>query len=238
MTDYNDYWDIHSKDFCINLPKTSISSRMDLFRAVLPGKKVLHVGCTDWPFTNEKIRNGELLHQMFAEITTDLYGLDIEAPAIEIMQQKGIPNLVALDICSICTNDFLMGKNFDYIVISEVIEHLANPGQALSSIHEFVSRTNPVCKIIFTVPNYQNFLIQIILGLQGKECVHPDHKYYFSYRTFRTLLEHCGFHVTDFQFIIYTERSHRLGGIPLKTASRFFPALAPHLYFVCSIRTD
>jgi len=206
---------------------------MDLFRAVLPGKKVLHVGCTDWPFTKEKLRNGELLHQRFGDLTADLYGLDIEGSGIEMMQDQGIKNLFVQDICSICENESLMGIKFDCIVISEVIEHLTSPGQALSSIREYVTWTNPECEIIFTVPNYQNFLYQIRLGLQGKECVHPDHKFYFSYRTFRTLLEQSGFRITGFHFIIYTERSNRFGGIPLKIVSRFFPALAPHLYFTC-----
>lgn len=235
MTD-DDYWNIHSKDFCITLPHTGIRSRMDLFRATLPGKKVLHVGCTDWPFTMEKLKTGELLHQMFGELTSDLYGLDIESPAIEMMQHEGIQNLFVWDICRICENESLMRTKFDYIVISEVIEHLVNPGQALTSIRKFVSKTNPAAEIIFTVPNYQNFFSPIFLGLWGKECVHPDHKYYFSYRTFRTLLEQCGFRVKDFHFIIYTERSNRYRGIPLKIASRFFPALAPHLYFTCQAK--
>ena len=238
MTDYDDYWNIHSRDFCINLPHTGICSRMDLFRTALPGKKILHVGCTDWPFTGEKLRNGELLHQMFGELTSDLYGLDIECNGIGMMRREGIRNLFVQDICSICENESLIGKKFDCIVISEVIEHLVNPGQALASIREFVSRTNPACEIIFTVPNYQNFLSPINLGLRGKECVHPDHMYYFSYRTFRTLLEQCGFRVTDFHFIIYTERSGRYGGIPLKVVSRFFSALAPHLYFTCRMMID
>jgi 2-polyprenyl-3-methyl-5-hydroxy-6-metoxy-1,4-benzoquinol methylase len=235
MIEYDTYWKSHHSDFCITLPVTAIWSRLDLFREDLHAKRVLHVGCTDWPFTEEKLKKGELLHQMFADLTPELYGLDIENTAIHMMRDHGIPNLFCEDICNISDNEALHEKKFDCIIISEVLEHLLNPGLALSSIKRYIMSTNPSCEIIFTVPNYQNFHFQILLGLRGKECVHPDHKYYFSYRTFRTLVEQCGFQVTDFHYIIYTERSRRLGGIPLKAVSRFFPALAPHLYFKCKI---
>ena len=64
MTDYDDYWNIHSRDFCINLPHTGICSRMDLFRTALPGKKSC-MSAYGLAVHREKLRNGELLHQMF-----------------------------------------------------------------------------------------------------------------------------------------------------------------------------
>ena len=238
MTDYDDYWNIHSRDFCINLPPPESAAAWIYFVQPSRGKKscMLDVRTGRSPGKNSGMANSST--RCLEELTSDLYGLDIECNGIGMMRREGIRNLFVQDICSICENESLIGKKFDCIVISEVIEHLVNPGQALASIREFVSRTNPACEIIFTVPNYQNFLSPINLGLRGKECVHPDHMYYFSYRTFRTLLEQCGFRVTDFHFIIYTERSGRYGGIPLKVVSRFFSALAPHLYFTCRMMID
>jgi 2-polyprenyl-3-methyl-5-hydroxy-6-metoxy-1,4-benzoquinol methylase len=236
MTDYDDYWNTHNRDFCINLPQTGICSRMDLFRRDLIGKRVLHVGCTDWPFTKEKLLCGELLHQILAGICSELHGMDIEKDAIEMMQQSGIPNLNIVSIYNLSEAPPFIEKKFDAVVVSEVIEHLANPGLALGAIRDFILKTNSQCEVIFTIPNYQNFFINILVGLRSKECVHYDHKYYFSYRTFRALLEACSFEVIDFSFILYTEGSQKFGGIKLKTVSRLLPALAPHLYFRCTVK--
>lgn len=40
------------------------------------GKTVLHLGCTDWPLTRDRLERGALLHQKLAEVCHVVVGVD------------------------------------------------------------------------------------------------------------------------------------------------------------------
>ena len=236
MEEYNQYWEKHKNDYAVELPKRGIQSRLNLFRKHLKNKIVLHIGCSDWPDTEEKIENKDLLHQYLGNIAAELYGLDVSAESVGIMKKGEIKNVFAGDLYFLHNDKNLSDKKFDALLISEVIEHLVNPGLALESIRKYVLKTNPKCEVIFTVPNYQNLWYNFTSGLTGKEVVNSDHKYYFSYRTFRTLIENYNFEVNDFYFATYGEGMETLKGrIFVKLFSKIFQCLLPYLYFKCHV---
>jgi len=237
MEEFNKYWEDHKNDYSIKLPKREIKSRLVLFEKHLKNKKVLHIGCSDWPDTEEKAKNKNLLHQYLANFTSELYGLDSSEEGIGIMKKYGIKNVVVGDIYDFYNDKNFTEKKFDVLVVSEVIEHLLNPGLALESIEKYILKTNPGCEIIFTVPNYHNFFFTFLSGLRSREIVHYDHKFYFSYRTFRNLLESYNYRVEDFWFVTYgAGLTKTKGKILSKTALWFFRTMAPYLYFKCSIK--
>jgi len=237
MEKFNKYWQEHKNDYSLDLPKRGIRSRLILFRKHLKDKRVLHIGCSDWPDTEEKIKDKTLLHQYLADFAKELYGMDYSQESVDIMQKSGIKNVFKGDIYHLHNDINFIDKKFDVLVISEVVEHLLNPGLALGSIKEYILKTNPNCEVIFTVPNYHNFFFSFLSGLRGKEIVHPDHKFYFSYRTFRNLLENYNFKVNDFYFATYGQGIATLKGkILSKTILPFFQFTAPYLYFKCYIK--
>ena len=237
MEEFNKYWEDHKNDYSLNLPKRDIQSRLVLFEKHLKNKKVLHIGCSDWPDTEEKAKNKSLLHQYFTGFTSELYGLDSCKESISIMHKYNIKNVIVGDIYDFYNDKNFTDKKFDVLVVSEVIEHLVNPGLALESIKQYILKTNPGAEIIFTVPNYHNFFFNFIYGLRKKEVVHPDHKFYFSYRTFRVLLENYGFEVNDFYFVTYGRGIENIKGKLLaKTILKPFQCMTPYLYFKCNIK--
>jgi hypothetical protein len=235
----NQYWEGHKNDNCLKLPAGGIQSRIVLFEKHLKGKRVLHLGCSDWPYTEEKTKNKKLLHQYISGFTKELYGIDSCLESINIMRKNGIKDVFVGDIYNLYNDENIINKKFDVLVVSEIIEHLVNPGLALESVKKYILKTNPKCEIIFTVPNYHNFYFTFLSGLRGQECVHPDHKFYFSYRTFRNLIENFNFKVDDFYFVTYGAGLKTLKGRILSgTILKFLKCMAPHLYFKCSINNE
>ncbi|OGZ18933.1 MAG: hypothetical protein A2175_02265 [Candidatus Nealsonbacteria bacterium RBG_13_42_11] len=237
MQEINEYWERHKGDPSILLPARGIQSRIALFEKNLDKKRVLHFGCSDWPYTKEKVFEKNLLHQDLEKVASELYGVDLSEEGIRIMKEQGIRNLFTGDIYTLAEDKNLADKKFDVILATEILEHLVNPGMALDSVKRYILKTNPECRIIFTVPNCQNFWHSFISGLRKKETVHYDHKFYFSYRTFRTLLEEIGFETEDFYFVTYG-RGHRTmkGKIMIKLFSWLFQCLSPYLYFKCRVK--
>ncbi len=232
MRDYNQYWKQHKKDECINLPHRGIKSRLDLFKKNLTNKNVLHIGCSDSPLTKDKILQKQLLHQYLENFTKSLTGIDSDEKGVKIMLEGSIRNIFVGDIYALRDDKNLLSKKFDVILISEVIEHLTNPGLALESVKEYILKTNPLCEVIFTVPNIHNFYINFLSGLKSKECVHFDHKCYYSYRTFRTLIEEYNFEVDDFYYVIYEKYPVSIKGKTLlKLVSKISPCLGTYFYF-------
>jgi 2-polyprenyl-3-methyl-5-hydroxy-6-metoxy-1,4-benzoquinol methylase len=107
------------------LPHSSeICDRRSLICSAVKGKKVLHIGCTDTPFTEERLRGKNLLHQELQSYVSHLSGLDVDKKAISIMKKHGIKNLYAYSIYELSEfNKEKINHNFDYIVMTEVLEH-------------------------------------------------------------------------------------------------------------------
>jgi len=75
----------------------------------------------------------------------------------------------------------------------EVIEHLANPDQAIREIHKVLT---PGGKLIIVFPNDAFFLIARILTLRFKEAIYdPGHQKRWTHREIRRFLNSLDFDV-------------------------------------------
>ncbi len=94
-----------------------------------------------------------------------------------------------------------LDETFDVIIAGEMIEHLNNPGLFLQGIQRFMNAETSL--VITTINAYSAFRF-LIYGLRGKggenEPVHPDHVYYFSYKTLSLIIERANLTVKDFYF--------------------------------------
>jgi len=179
----------------IKLPKVPIVfGRQQVILAKCKDKRVLHLGCVDQGYLSERFERGELMHQRLANVSKELWGVDIDEKGIEFLRKRGFRNLLVGDICALQDIEPIRNRLFDTIVASEVMEHLQNPGLFLKTVRGFMDPGKT--ELIVTVPNA--FRIDTLIWLFRRvEYVHPDHHYWFSYHTATHLLKENGFRVEE-----------------------------------------
>lgn len=162
-----------------------VGDRVAFFLEYLKGKKVLHVGCTDYPRFDPKAN----LHlQLAAGALKELHGLDLDAVGIDVLRGHVSAPLFSR------YEDIM--PPYDVVLIPEVIEHVLNPGLFLKQIMEIDTR-----EIMIMAPN----AIDIVQNNPGRfgwvmvdnkklytETVHKDHCCYYSPMTLATTIEKAG----------------------------------------------
>ncbi len=212
--------------------------RLEMIKQTSAGKKVLHLGCTNWPYTNEALGSDMLLHVELSRVAKDLYGFDYDQEGIDVLEAKGYTNLFRADLEKLDEVD--LDETFDVIIAGEMIEHLNNPGLFLNGIKRFM---NADTQLVITTINAYSGMRFLIYGLRGKggevEPVHPDHVAYYSYSTLKLLLERHGFEVGRFAFYdLGTEhRPHnsRLRNFLNDASVLIAPQWADGIIAVCSV---
>ena len=76
---------------------------------------------------------------------TDLTGIDVSAPAIELAQARGVPNVSVMDGAALEFAD----TRFDLVIASDVLEHIENEAKALS---EWTRVLKPGGQLLVFVP--------------------------------------------------------------------------------------
>jgi len=173
--------------------------RVDLIMEMCAGKKVLHLGCANYPYTQNSIDNEMLLHYDLEKSAGELYGFDFDQPGLDILAANGTGNLYRADLEKL--DEVAMSETFDVIVAGEMIEHLNNPGLFLTGIQRFM---NAETRLVLTTINAYCGMRWFWYGLRGRrgkqEPVHPDHVAYYSYSTLSLLVKRHGLDVDSFMF--------------------------------------
>jgi hypothetical protein len=162
--------------------------RVAHLRALCRDRRVLHLGCTNWPYMDAQLQDGSLLHLQLLEVSRELWGLDGDDRGLAQLSARGVSNLVRGDIERL--QDVQLDTTFDVIVAGEIIEHLSNPGLFLRGVQQLMG--DDTILAITTVNAYcaARAVTYALAGRGGRqEPVHPDHVAYYSYSTLRTLLE-------------------------------------------------
>ena len=161
--------------------------RVDYLKEMCRGKKVLHLGCTNWPYTQAVLDDGSLLHLKLQDIASELWGFDADEEGLRLLRERGLKNLYRADLERLEALE--LDQQFDVILAGEMIEHLSNPGLFLRGIKRFMRSDSTL--VITTINAYCGFRL-FIYGLRGgggrAEPVHPDHVAYYSYATIHHLL--------------------------------------------------
>jgi SAM-dependent methyltransferase len=201
-------------------------------------RSVLHLGCTNYPYTRDSIEKGMLLHFELAEKARELYGCDFDQRGIDELSGQGVSNLFRADLERL--DEVELDKTFDVVIAGEMIEHLNNPGRFLKGIQRFMS---PESRLVITTVNAYSGMRFFIYALRGRggpvEPVHPDHVAYYSYSTLRLLVERHGLEVEKFLFYDLGEehRPHnrRLYNLVNDVAVKIAPQLADGVIVVCKL---
>lgn len=221
--------------------KIRLVQRVDFIKEICRGKKVLHLGCTNYPYTREAIEKNAHLHLHLKEYAAELHGLDYDREGLEILRESGVENLYRGDLEKLSELD--LGQTFDVIIAGEMIEHLNNPGLFLSGVKNLMDDRS---RLVITTINAFCGLRFVYYFLKGKrgtnEPVHPDHVAYYSYSTLMLLLKRHKLEVGEFLFYDLGEE-HRQGkwyfNLINDVSVKFTPQLADGLIAVCGLeRTE
>lgn len=199
--------------------KFQLVQRVDFIKKMCEGKKVLHLGCTNSPYTEESLKNEMLLHHDLKKVAKELHGFDYDAEGLEIFKRIGEENIHWADLEHL--DDVALDETFDVIIAGEMIEHLSNPGLFLRGIKRFM---NADTKLVITTINAYSGMRFFTYSLRGKggenEPVHPDHVAYYSYKTLNLVVEREKLKIKDFAF-------YDLG-----------PEHRPHLHWIYNLVND
>jgi len=144
---------------------------------------VLHVGCSDYPITQERLENNNLLHVHLMKTTAYLLGIDSSIEGVNILKEKGINNIILMD-----AENIILDEKFDFIIAGDVVEHMNNPGRFLEKVGDLLNRGG---RLIVGVPNAYSFNI-LKYVISGYEPTHKDHTYFFSVKTLSELCSRYG----------------------------------------------
>lgn len=151
-------------------------SRLDVFTQICSGKNVLHIGCADWPITDIK----QNLHIQLDKVCNSLDGFDINTESFSTLQEH-IRGELFSDLTQI-------KKQYDIVLIPEVIEHVPNIQIFLEQIHQIDARN-----FIITAPDAfqckDRHFAYDSTSEQFTEIIHPDHNCWFSAYTLKNTIK-------------------------------------------------
>jgi SAM-dependent methyltransferase len=189
-----------------------LASRDDFLLEVCKGKKVMHLGATDSPFTEAAARRGGLLHQKLAVVTRELRGIDVDPKAIALLRERfGIHDIECVDLAS-CS--VALSPEADVVMCCDILEHVNNPGILLENCNRLC---RPGGELVVSTINALSVKVGL-RALMGREAVHPDHVAYYSFATLKVLLGRYGFEVQGCRYFAY------------RTVRRITGRLLGHLY--------
>lgn len=124
-------------------------------------KKVLHIGCSDYPFSNPS----STLHASLSKIAKELHGCDVNG--IEELRSY-IPGVYFNSIDDV-------KDGYDVILVPNIIEHLINPGIFIEALFKI-----PFKQMFVLVPNYRIWEQAKYENGAFLERIHPDHYAWYS----------------------------------------------------------
>lgn len=184
-------------------------------------KDVLDCGCIgDVAESLEEARQAS--HEQIAKRAKFCLGIDIWEE--EVSKRKAL----GYNVTSGNVETMSLGRTFDVIVASDLIEHLANPGMFLDRCHEHLREGGLLCLV---TPNAHslNTSAKSLIGVRAR--VHPEHTCWYDPTTLRQLLTRHGFRPSEEYWQDYRHKAI------VDLAVRLRPNLAAH-YIVIAKREE
>jgi methionine biosynthesis protein MetW len=199
--------------------------------AVATGSRVLDIGCASGYVASLLVERG-----------CSVVGFERDPGSAAAARARGLEVLVG-DFDSAADRS-TMPRGFDYVLLADVLEHLADPWSALRFVHELLA---PGGTAVVSIPNVAAWPVR--LGLLGGRFRYEDsglldrtHLRFFTRATVHHLVRGAGFDIEDERFV-HLERSAGpvRRALPLATtlADRALVRLSPGFFaqqFVLTLR--
>ncbi len=163
-----------------------IRDRVAYLKKLVRGMDVLDIGCTGRKGGGRLPDHAGTLHHALSAVCGSLTGLDIDEEGVDAMRLAGY-RVVCGDAASVS-----LSQAFDVIIAAEVVEHLPNPGLALSNLKTHL-KENGTLVITTCNPFYCRQQSRILR--HGIIQVNASHTCWFDPLTLAHLLQRSGFGV-------------------------------------------
>jgi hypothetical protein len=210
------------------MDKNKLSKKIDVrarrILEICQNKKVIHFGCADVPFTEERIQSNNILHGMILSIASECIGVDVSDHGISLLQNAypGTQYFTPKD------TDLWTKYDPDIIIVGEVLEHIREFSPFFTMIKKLSSQKT---RIIFTTPNAYS-LKGCLRAIAGKEMQHPDHICLFSGKTISRLLGDYGITIKNISY--YNNPPRNFISMPfgyfVNSILKFFPNASDGLF--------
>jgi len=168
-------------DVHYTLKRSRTGSHMQIVEAIRPGSQVLDLGCSQG-----------LLARPLRKNDVRVTGVDVEPPR---RLAEGMEEFFERDLEQ--PLELPTGRVFDYVVCSDVIEHLRNRTELLQSVRRYLK---PEGRLLISTPNVALWFYRLSL-LVGRFEYGPrgvldeTHVHLYTRSTFRRAVEKAGFRV-------------------------------------------
>jgi methionine biosynthesis protein MetW len=151
--DYDTYWDKKAGAGIGTLSSWRLKRARVFASLVAPGESVLDLGAGD----------GALLQYLIEERRINGVGMDVSPKAVAFCTARGLDVRLA-DITkpvSVYMREHFADRVFDYVILSEIIEHLPDPESLLRDLQPFVRKG-----FIVSIPNtgFHQHRLRLLLG--------------------------------------------------------------------------
>jgi hypothetical protein len=212
----------------ISFLKRNIYVKHELITELVKGKKVVHYGCVDddKQLIKQKFEEGYYLHKLVTDASKKTIGVDLNKDAFDFLEKKlKIQNVVYGDVENPETFDLDKKtlKNYDVLLIPDLIEHLNNPGNMLEGVREYFNKD--VVVYIFT-PNpfaWYNFAATLL----NKEIYTDYHTMYFTTESMDILLKRYDFKIKRILPVVIPKQRGLVVRIADKILSRIATFISP-----------
>lgn len=177
-------------DWVSRLPLQFLAAgRNDSLTRLIAGGRVMHLGFADHgPLIASKRAQGVWLHDQVMARSAACVGVDINAQAVLLAQNLGVPALHCLDIFSSEFSKLAADFAPTHLLLPDVLEHLHEPVAFLQRLAQVM----PQVPLLVSVPNGLS-LRNTVHGLSGVERINTDHLCWYSPFTIAKLLSRGGY---------------------------------------------
>lgn len=200
LSTYNEF--IYDKSFSADLhvkyPKVNeIIEKNTFLKELIKNKKIIDLGFADhYELIERRLKEGNWVHANFRDWSSKIIGIDVDEKAVEYVKKKfNYSDVFCHDITNTELMQPILDEQWDYIVMSEVLEHISNPSLFLSRIK--ANYRNNVKKIIITVPNAFGAITLRSL-FKNIERINSDHKFWFTPYTLAKVVVAAGLEIEQF----------------------------------------
>lgn len=187
VVDYDEYWDKKAQSGLGILSPWRLKRAQVFAQIVVPGDRILDLGVGD----------GALLAWLIRERAIVGYGLDLSQKAVDYCVGQGLDvrlSDINQPIADVLRAQFGSDAAFDYVIMSEIIEHLPDPEALLLALRPFARKG-----LIVSIPNtgYHQHRLRLLFGKFPLQWVVTpgEHLRYWTLADFRWWARQLGFQV-------------------------------------------
>lgn len=201
--DYDEYW--QNRGFhAPSLDRAKLISKY-----IKPKSKILDIGCGDGTVIDYLSKNNK---------PQKIVGIDISQKAVDYILGNGY-EAHQIDVLSKKFIEFLKDKKFDYIIITEVLEHIQDPEKVIVAVKECFNKS-----VFISIPNSGFFIhrIRFLFGRFPLVFIVQHVKEHIRFWTLKDFVYWTGYHNYK---IVSTIVLTGLDFKPLEFLEKFFPSL-------------